>query len=286
VTAHNTDTVTGKRWALPLICSMAAAFAAGLVLVSAGPVKLVGGLVLLGAFGSALWIAQGSRFAAVAPAIGLVLASLVLIGFALAAAHLLGTGFAALVVGAVTVAVAWTGRRRPEQPVQRRRSPVQLDLVAAAGVVFFFIAAAFAVHYSAVSAVADSEQATSLSVWAYPLGDELHVGAEQPLGHTATSLQIVVSYAGTTATTWNNVNLSPGQTWKAPLLALPRSGSIRIVARDGQNLVATLSVQSNPVRATDGSAVAKKRRHAGRTRHGVRRHNSGGHAEGTRAANS
>jgi hypothetical protein len=274
VKATNTDTATDARWGLPLICSTVAALAAGVVLVSAGPVKLVGGLVLLGAFASALWIAQGSRFAAVAPAIGLVLASLVLIGLALAAAHVLGTDLAALVVGAVAVAVAWTGRRRPEQPGQRRRPPVPIDLVAAAGVMFFFIAAAFAVHYSAVSAVADSEQATSLSVWAYPSGDELHVGAEQPLGHTATSLRIIVSYAGTTAATWNNVNLSPGQTWKAPSLALPRTGSIRVVARHGQELVATLTVQSSPVRATDGSAVAKKRHHAGRTRHGGRRHDS------------
>lgn len=279
MTAHNTDAVTRTRWVLPLTCSAVSALATGLVLISAGPVKVTGGLVVLGAFVSALWIAQRSRFAAVAPAIGLVLASLVLIGLGLAAAHLLSTSFAALAVGAVTIAVAWVGSRRPARPPRQQASPRRFHLAAAAGVVFFVVAAAFAIHYSAVSAVADSEQATSLSVWAYPSGGQLHVGAEQPLGHAATSLRIVVSYAGTTAATWNNVDLSPGQTWKAPLLELPRNGPVRVVARHGQDVVATLSVQSGPVRAADGSAVTKKRRHPGQPHHHVRRHGSRSQAE-------
>lgn len=279
MTAHNTDTVTHARWVLPLICSAVSALATGLVLASAGPVKVAGGLVVLGAFASALWIAQRSRFAAVAPAIGLVLASLVLIGLGLAAAHVLSTSFAALAVGTVTIAVAWAGSRRPEQPPRRQASPRRFHLAAAGGAVFFVVAAAFAIHYSAVSAVADSEQATSLSVWAYPSGGQLHVGAEQPLGHGATSLRIVVSYAGATAATWNNVDLYPGQTWKAPLLGLPRNGAIRVVACHGRDVVATLSVQSGPVRAADGSAVTKKRRHPDRPHHHVRRHGSGRQAE-------
>ena len=278
MTAHNADAVTHARWVLPLICSAVAALATGLVLVSGGPVKVAPGLVVLGAFACALWIAQRSRFVAVASAVGLVLASLVLIGVGLAAAHVLSTSFAALAVGAVTIAVAWAGSRGPEQPPRQQASPRRFHLAAAAGAVFFVVAAAFAIHYSAVSAVADSEQATSLSVWAYPSGGQLHVGAEQPLGHGATSLQIVVSYAGTTAATWNNVDLSPGGTWKAPLLALPRNGPIRVVARHGQDVVATLSVQSGPVRAADGSAVTKKRRHPGRSHHHVRRHGSGSQA--------
>ena len=278
MTAHNTDAVTHARWVLPLTCSAVSALATGLVLVSAGPVKVTGGLVVLGAFVSALSIAQRSRFAAVAPAIGLVLASLVLIGLGLAAAHVLNTSFAALAVGAVTIAVAWAGSR-PARPPRQQASPRRFHLAAAAGAVFFVVAAAFAIHYSAVSAVADSEQATSLSVWAYPSGGQLHVGAEQPVGHRATSLRIVVSYAGTTAATWNNVDPSPGQTWKAPLLALPRNGPIRVVARHGQDVVATLSVQSGPVRAADGSAVTKKHRHPGGPHHHVRRHGSRSQAE-------
>jgi hypothetical protein len=280
VTAHNTDTVTDARWALPLVCSAVAALAVGLVLVSTGPLKLAGGLILLGALASAVWIAQRSRFVALAPAIGLALASLILIGVVLAAAHVLSTGFAALAVGALTVAVAWTGSRRPEQPARQWRTTARLNLVAAAGAVFFAVAAAFAIYYSAVSAAADSQQATSLSVWAYPAGGQLHVGAEQPLGHGDAYLRIIVSYAGTTAATWNNVDLSAGRTWKAPLLTLPRGGPIRVVARRGPDVVATLSVQSGPVQATDRSAVAKKRHHRLAAHHRARRHGSGVPAEG------
>jgi hypothetical protein len=279
VTARNTDEVTHTRWVLPLACSTVAVLATGLVFVSADAVKVAGGLVLLGAFASALWIAQRSRFVAIAPAIGLVLASLILIGLGLAAAHVLSTSFATPAIGVVTIAVAWAGSRRPEQPPRQRTAPRQFNLVAAAGAVFFVIAAAFAIHYSAVSAVSDSEQGTSLSVWAYPSGGRLHVGAEQPLGHGATSLRIVVGYPGANAATWNNVDLSPGQVWKAPLLALPRNGPIRVVALRGQDVVAALSVQSGPVRAAEGSAVTKKRRHGNRSHHHVRRHGSVTQAE-------
>jgi hypothetical protein len=264
VTGHNADRVTIAQWAPSLVCSAVTALAVGLVLVSSGLVKQAAGLLVLAAFVTALWIAQKRAYIAVAPAVGLLLASLVLIGVALAVAHLLTTGITTMAVGAITVGVACAGARRPRQPAKRRRGSAQLNVSAAAGTIFFVIAAIFAVHYSAASAVTDSNQATSLSVWAYPSGDQLHVGAEQPLGHSATSLQIVVSYAGTATATWSNVNLSPGHAWRAPSLALPRSGPIRVVARHGQDVVATLSVQSSPVRATGGSRAIEKRHHARR----------------------
>jgi hypothetical protein len=259
VTTHNANRGAGAQWAPSLACSAVAAIAVGLVLVSNGLVKQAAGLIVLAAFVTALWIAQKRAYIAFAPAVGLALASLVLIGVALAAAHLLNTGFTTLGVGAITVGVACTGARRPHLPTQRRMRSAQLNVFAAAGAIFFIVSATFAVHYSAVSAVADSNQATSLSVWAYPSGDQLHVGAEQAPGHSAISLQIVVSYAGTVAATWGNVNLFPGHAWKAPSLALPRSGApIRVVARQGKDIVEILPVQSSPVRASDGSRAIKK----------------------------
>jgi hypothetical protein len=113
--------------------------------------------------------------------------------------------------------------------------------VVVAGVLAFTITATLAVRYSATSATADSSAASSLAIWAYPVGDRLQVGAQQPDGHGAISLRIVVTQSGVTAVSWNNVRLAPGQAWEAPALTLTGSGPVRVTALRAGTVVATLS---------------------------------------------
>jgi hypothetical protein len=73
------------------------------------------------------------------------------------------------------------------------------------------------------------------------VGDQLHVGARQPDGHSAVSLRIVVTRAGITAAAWSNVRLEPGQAWEAPALSLTGGGPVRVVALRAGTVVASLS---------------------------------------------
>jgi len=150
--------------------------------------------------------------------------------------------------------VAWAGVYSPASPVAptstpspiaagsaraaRREAPGYLAL---AGVLAFAIMATLAVRSAATSATADSSKATSLAVWAYPVGGQLQVGAQQPAGHGAVSLRIVVTQAGVTAAAWSNVRLGPGQAWQAPALTLSGRGPVRVVALRAGTVVARLS---------------------------------------------
>jgi hypothetical protein len=69
----------------------------------------------------------------------------------------------------------------------------------------------------------------------------LHVGVEQPAGHGAASLRIVVIQAGATVATWNDIHLAPGQTWEAPALTVSGIGPAQVIALDGETVVASLS---------------------------------------------
>jgi hypothetical protein len=272
VTRHHRDTQPSPRWVLPSICSAITVLALVVVCTSVGLIKLIGGVILLGVFASVLWIAQKSRFVAIAPAIGLILTSLVIIGFALAAVHALDVRPVALTVGTVAVAAVWASSRRPSV----QRAPLRpLHLIAAGGAAVFAMAAVFAIHYSSVSAVTDLDQATSLAVWAYPSGHQLHVGVQQPPEHQPISLRIVVIHAGLTAAVWNHVRLAPGQTWQAPPLTLAGSGPIRVIARDSAQVVASLSVVWGPTKSSGGSGVIQKRRRANRRHHDTQRHGFG-----------
>jgi hypothetical protein len=258
VTRHRAERLS--RWALPSSCSAITVLAVGLVCTSTGLVKLMGGLILLSAFVGAMWIAQKARFVAIAPAVGLALASLILIGLALAAVQALSTTPVALAVGVVTLAAAWTSSRRQAAGTLERTAPLKpLNPLTIGGVVVFAAAAVFAVHYSVVNAVADSDRASSLAVWAYPSGGQLLVGARQPPGHGSTSLRIVVTQAGITAEVWSHVRLAPGQTWRAPPLALAGNGPIHVVARHGGQVVARLSIESRRTLSAAGSTIIRER---------------------------
>ena len=94
---------------------------------------------------------------------------------------------------------------------------------------------------SADGATADADGASSVAIWAYPSGDRLNVGVQQPAGHGSTSLRIVVSRAGVTVATWNDIRLAPGQTWQAPALTVTGDGPVQVVALSGGTVVASLS---------------------------------------------
>ena len=64
---------------------------------------------------------------------------------------------------------------------------------------------------------------------------------EQPAGHGATSLRIVVTQAGVTVATWNDIRLAPGQTWEAPALTVTGKGPVQVVALHGGTVMASLS---------------------------------------------
>jgi hypothetical protein len=222
-----------------MACSAVTTASFGIICTSgAGPVRLIAGLSLLGAFAYAIWLLHNPRFRAVVPAVGLTLAFLILAGFALAAVHALSTVPTALAIGVVTLAAAWASVL--SGPAERVKPPSPLAVI---GAVIFAAAAVLAVHYAAASATADGDAASSLAVWAYPTGDQLQVGVQQPAGHGTVSLRIVVTQAGVTVVAWNNIRLAPGQTWKAPALTPPLTGHgpIQISALHAGTVVASLS---------------------------------------------
>jgi hypothetical protein len=206
-----------------------------------------------------MWILLRVELTAIGLAVGLALAALVLIGLALAAIRALTTIPVAGAVGTITLAAAWTGSRRAgaetlEWATLRKLS----NPFAIAGVVAFAAAAAFAVHESAVSATADAGRATSLAIWAYPSNGQLRVGAQQPPGHGATSLRIVVTHAGITAAAWNQIHLAAGQTWEAPPLTLSGNGPTQVVASRGAEVIARLSVGSQRTSSAAAPAASRK----------------------------
>jgi hypothetical protein len=230
------------RWDPRAACSAVTIASAGATCVTAGPLRLIAGLILLAALASALGLSHGAGPTAIVPAVGLTLVFLVLAGLALAAPGWLGIVPAALMVGAAALAALWAGAR-PAEGGQRERTagPRAPGVLALAGVLVFVITASAAIRYAAASATADSSDASSLAVWAYPVGDQLHVGAQQPDGRGAVSLRIVVTEAGVTAATWNNVHLAPGQAWQAPVLTLTGGAPVRVTALRAGSVVASLS---------------------------------------------
>jgi hypothetical protein len=244
MTDHRGDRPSHPRRRLPAAC--AAATVPGLVLacIPAGPVRLTGGLILLGSFACAAWIAHQRRFTAIGPAIGLALAALILTGLALAAFRGLDTIPLAVAIAAVTLLTLWASTRYPAAGDPERAEPARLASPAAlAGGVILVAAAIVAVRYSADSATADSARASSLAVWAYPSGGRLHIGAQEPAGQGPVSLRIVVTQAGITTAAWNDVRLAAGQTWQAPPLTLTGTGPVRVVARRGGSVVASFPIR-------------------------------------------
>jgi hypothetical protein len=239
---HRVLTRWRGRWGGRAACSAVTIAAAGIICVTAGPLRLIAGLSLLAALAGALCLMHRAGLVAIVPAVGLTLAFLVLAGLGLAAAGSLSVVPATLTVGAAALAAAWASvgpaEGGPPEQAARPRAPGLLALV---GVLVFAITATAAVRYAAASATADSNAASSLAVWAYPVGGQLHVGAQQPDGHGAVSLRIVVTQAGVTAAAWNGVHLAPGQAWEAPALTLTGSGPVHVIALRAGSVVASLS---------------------------------------------
>ncbi|MDQ2811092.1 MAG: hypothetical protein M3Z75_04230 [Actinomycetota bacterium] len=225
-----------------MACTAVTLTAFGLICTSTGTIRLIAGLNLLGALAGALWLTHQVRFRALGPAIGLTLAFLVLAGLGLAAVHALNTIPTALATVAATLAAAWISVFWPAPGLAGRAPrPGLPNPLAVAGVLIATVAATVAIHYAAGSATAGADRASSLAVWAYSSGGQLQIGAQQPAGHGAAWLRIVVTQAGITTAAWNNVRLAPGQTWEAHPLALTGNGLVRVVALRGGVVVARLS---------------------------------------------
>jgi hypothetical protein len=190
-----------------------------------------------------VWFLHRRRFDAIVPAVGLTVVFLILAGLALAAVHLLSTVPIALASAVATlVAAAWAGASPPSSGLAEGRARLRpAQLLAGTGAVIFAVATVLAVRYSAADAAADADAASSVAIWAYPSGNQLHVGVEQPAGHGSASLRIVVTEAGVTLASWNDIHLAAGQTWQAPALTVTGSGPARVVALDGETVVASLS---------------------------------------------
>jgi predicted PurR-regulated permease PerM len=169
------------------------------------------------------------------PAIGLTLVFLVLAGLGLAAFHALNTVTVALAVGIAALAAACYAARGI---AKRKARPSPLAI---AGVLVFVVASVLAVRYAGGSATADADGASSLAVWAYPSGDRLQVGVQQPPGRGTESLRVVVTQAGAAVTTWKNIRLAPGQTWEAPALTLTGNGPVQVVVLHTGTVVASVS---------------------------------------------
>lgn len=211
---------------------------------SPGPVKQIAGLALISAFACAVWFLRRGRFDVLVPAAGLTLTFLILAGLALAAGHALNTVPVALATAIGTLAASWFGASSPTSGAAERGARHKaLNPLATIGVLIFAAAAVLAVHHSAASAATDADSASSVAIWAYPSGGQLHVGVTQPAGHGAASLRIVVTQAGLTVATWNDIHLAPGQSWEAPALTVTGPGPARVVVLRGGTVVASLSSQ-------------------------------------------
>jgi hypothetical protein len=240
---------SGTRPGLAAACSAVTVVAVVVTGLSTGPVRLAAAAILLAAFVGAGWLLQRAQFAALGPAVGLALACLILIGLALAAVGALSVGAIASALGAVTLAAAWASTTLHPAAAEAAewRTPLKRpSSFAVGGAVIFAAAAACSVHYSAASATADSDRASSPALWAYPVGDQLDVGVRQPAGrqpagHGLTSLRIVVTQAGVAIATWKDIRVAPGQTWQAPPVALTGDGPTQVVAFQGRSVVARLS---------------------------------------------
>ena len=236
-----------REHAFAAICSaVAVASSSAICASSAGLLKQIAGLVLISAFACAVWSIRRDRFDAIVPAAGLTLSFLILAGLALAAGHVLSAIPVALAVAFVTLAAVWFGASSPAPRLAGRGSwfkRPKLNPPAAAGVLIFAVAAVLAVHYSAASATTDADGASSIAIWAYPSGDQLHVGVAQPAGHGAASVRIVVTHAGATVATWDNIHLAPGQTWEAPALTASGPGPVQVLALHDGIVVASVSSQ-------------------------------------------
>jgi hypothetical protein len=232
-----------RRRAFPAACSAEAiASFAAISASSTGPVRQIAGLGLIGAFACAGWSLRRGRFDAMVPALGLTLTFLILAGLALAAVHALGAVPVALALLLFTLAAAWAGAHSPAAKPAGDGAPRQrLNPIAAAGFLIFAVAAVLAVRYSAASATADADRASSVALWAYPSGGQLHVGVAQPAGHGSASLRIVVAQAGATIAMWNDVRLAPGQTWQAPALSGAGNAPATVTVFHGGTVVASLS---------------------------------------------
>lgn len=253
--SHRTSERSRGHWQLPGACSAVTVVSVGVICMVAGPIRLIAGLVLLGSFAWAMGLVHRARFGAIVPVIGLTLVFLILAGLALAAIHALGTVPVALAIGVAALAAAWASVVYPASEVADRKVRLKRpDPLAVTGILIFAAAGALAIHYAAASATADANGASSLAIWAYPSGDQLRVGAQQPAGHGATSLRIVVTQAGVTAAAWNNVRLASGQTWEAPALTLTGSGSVQVTALHEGIVVASLSASPHQAVATTPAA--------------------------------
>lgn len=243
--------MTTSRRRFQAACSAVTLASCGVVCASSsGPARQIAGLSLIGAFAGAAWFLRRERFEAVVPVAGLTLAFLILAGLALAAVHALNTVPVALAVGAVTLAAAWAGGDFPTpghtgfpapRHAERTAWLTSPNPLAVTGVLIFAAAAVLAVRYSADSATADADGSSSVALWAYPSDGRLHVGIQQSPGHGAASLRIVVTRAGVTVATWNDIRLGPGQTWQAPALAVTGDAPADIVALHGATVIASLS---------------------------------------------
>ncbi|HET9170672.1 MAG TPA: hypothetical protein VFN97_14625 [Actinospica sp.] len=234
-----TTSQRGVRWAgsAVVLASFGAVCAS-----SAGPVRQIAGLTLIGTLACALWLPGRASLAAIVPAIGLTVVFLILAGLALAAAHGLSAVLVALTTAVATLAALWVGPRPPtDVPDARNIWLNPTKLLALAGALVFAAAAVLAVRGSAASASDDADQASSVAIWAYPSGDQLRVGVEQPAGHGAATLRIVVTQAGATIAVWNDVRLAPGGTWQAPALTMSGKGPAQVTALRGGTIVASLS---------------------------------------------
>ena len=235
-------TMTGRRGFQAACSAVTVASFVVICASSAGPVRQIAGLGLIGAFACALWFTHRERFDAIVPAVGLTLAFLILAGLVLAAVHALSTVPVALAWGVVTLVAVWAGAPSPGPGLAERRAWLKPpNPLAVTGALIFAAAAVLAVRYSAANATADDDGASSVAIWAYPSGDQLHVGVKQPAGHGAASLRIVVTQAGVTVATWNDIRIAPGQTWEAPALTVTGNGPAEVVALHGGTVVASLS---------------------------------------------
>ena len=232
-------------WTAPLGISVVTALAVGTVCLSAGPVRVAGAVLLLAAFVGAVWVAGQIRFTALAPALAMALALLVVVGTGLAVLHRLNTQDVAFTIGIVAIGVSWLGLvwGTPDA-VGGARGMNAPSPLAVTSVVVFVAAAIIAIHYAVKSATADTDRASSVALWAVPVGDRVRIGVQQAPGHKPITFEVVVREDGATAARWDVAGLASDQTWQSPPLKLTGTGPVRVMARSDAGVVADLVVRS------------------------------------------
>jgi hypothetical protein len=243
---HRLELRNDSRWKYALGCSFVALLSVVLIGTGLAGMRILGGLLLLTACVSAIWLAYDAAFVAVSLALGLSVTSLILIALALAVVHFLNLNavWITLAIAILTILTACGSAWRGGAPVGLRLTAWRSAFVGVVvGMAILATSAVFAVRYSADSAAADADRALSTAVWAYESGGQLHVGAAAPPGQGSIALEVDVTSGKRLVASWNQVHIASDRSWEGRPLTLRGTTDMKVTVRSNGKIIAVVPVR-------------------------------------------